>query len=217
MTKNTFEVKEVLTFGWTTFKQDPWFYIGVTAGLTIFTMVVNALTGNGHGIFSLIGFLIGVVASTVVTIAYARLALSAEAGKHVGWEGLWAPEYFLNTLGASILQGIIILIGIILLVIPGIVAALMLSMTQLSVVDKKLTPIAAIKESYHLTKGHLFELFLLMIALILLNMVGLILLVVGLLVTLPISLIAVAHVYRKLAALQEPMVVAPVPSTPEVS
>lgn len=212
MTTELVSVKESLTFGWEAFKKDPWFFVGVTAALTIFSMVVNALTSGGYGLGALLGLFISFLASTVITIAYARLALSTAAGPHVGWEGLWAPEYFLNMLGATILQSIIVLVGFVLLIIPGIIASLLLSMTQLSVVDKKLNPIEALKESYRLTRPHLWPLFVFMLALIVLNLIGLIALVIGLLVTLPVSLIAVAHVYRKLAAAQEPVVTnAPTP------
>lgn len=211
----TFSIQEALTFGWTTFKKDPWFYVSVTAALTIFSVVVNSLTGNGSGIIGLIGFLIGLAASTVVTIAYARLALSVQTGEHVSWEGLWAPENFLNMLGATILQSIVVVIGFILLIIPGIIVSLMLCFTQLLVVDQKKNPIEAMKESYRLTKGHLFQLFLFVLTLLVINIVGAILLLVGLLVSIPVSLIAVAHVYKKVSALQGAPLVEVVEIKPE--
>lgn len=200
-------------FGWDTFKKDPWFFVGATLILSIFSIVVNWLTGADEVVFSPIGFVIGFLASTVVTIAYARMALSANEGQHVSWEGLWAPEHFWRMLGATILQTVIIVIGFILLIIPGIIASLMLCFTQLLVVDRKMGPVEAIKESYEITKGQLFRLFLFMIAICLLNFVGLIALVVGLLVTVPVSLIAIAHVYKKLSALKSVPIVtsAPVP------
>lgn len=207
---NTFSVSEAIKFGWDTFAKDPWFYIGVTFSLSVFSMIVNWLTGHGAGVFALVGWLIGFAASTVVTIAYARLALSAGTGQHVGWNGLWAPEHFWRMFGATLLQGIIIVIGFILIIVPGIIAALILSFTQLLVVDKKLGPIEALKESYRLTKGHLFQLFLFMLCLVLINIIGALLLLVGLLVTVPITILAVAHVYMKVQGLQgAPMAVTP--------
>lgn len=210
MTMNTFSIQEVLTFGWETFKKDPWFYVGVTAALTLFSMIVNALTGGGHGLGSLLGLVVSFLASAVVSIAYARLALTAETGTHAGWGELWAPEHFLNMLGASIIQSVVIMFGFILLIVPGVVAALILLFVQFSVVDKKMNPIEAVKNSYYLTKGHLFELFLLALTLIILNFVGLIALVVGLFVTVPVTVIATARVYRILSVRQEPAVVAAV-------
>jgi uncharacterized membrane protein len=117
-------------------------------------------------------------------------------------------------LGATILQSVIVLIGLVLLIVPGIIASLLFSMTQLSVIDKSLKPIEALKASYRLTKKHLWLLFQFMIVLVLLNLAGLIALVVGLFVTLPVSLIAVAYVYRKLTALEEPVVVLNATPTP---
>lgn len=202
-------IKESILFGWHEFKKDPWFYAGVTAALSAFSIVVNILTGGGHGGGAVLGFLISLLASTVITIAYARLALSVVAGKHVTWEEMWAPEYYFSMLGASILQTVIIMIGFILLIIPGIIASLLLCFTQISLVDKKLTPVEALKESYRLARPHLWSLFLLALSLVLLNILGLLALVVGLLVTIPVSLITVAHVYRTLANAQEPLVVVP--------
>lgn len=209
---NTFSIKEALTFGWTTFKKDPWFYVGVTAALAVFSITIEVLTGQGHGFFALIGFVIGLAASTVVTIAYARLALSSHDGEHVGWDGLWAPQHFWRSLGATILQMIIIVVGLVLLIVPGLIAIVALFFTQLAVVDKALNPVAALKESYRLTKGHWLRIWLFMLCLAILNIVGLALLLVGLLVTIPVSLLAIVFVYRKMNLSQTIAVVAPAAS-----
>lgn len=198
----TFSIKEIFTQGWNLFKEKPWTYIGITLTLTVFSMVVNALTGDGKGLIAIIGFLIGLAASTVVSIAYSRMALSVTAREDMSWDKLWAPEHFWNMLGTTILQGIVILVGLVLLIIPGIYAALVLSMSQLVVVDKKLAPVAALKESYRLTKGHVWQLLFFMLAILVLNIVGVLALFVGLFVTIPITIIAVACVYRKLMSLQ---------------
>ena len=208
---NTFSISEALHFGWDTFKKDPWFYVGVTFTLSIFSFIVQALTSNGHGLFWVVGFLISLAASTVVTIAYAQLALSATNGPHAGWNDLWAPKYFLDMFGSTILQSVIILVGFVLLILPGILAMLFLCFTQLAVVDKGLKPVGALKESFRLSKPHIFQLFLFMVTLVLINIVGLLCIVVGLLVSIPVSLLAVAHVYRKLVALQGVPMVTPTP------
>ncbi len=213
---HTFSITETFSFGWESFKKNPWFFVGVTFVLLVFSMIVNALTSGSGGLAGLIGFVISLAASTVVTIAYARLALLAEANPlGIDWNQLWAPEHFWRVLGGMVLQGVIVLIGLVLLIIPGIIASLLLMFTQLMIIDRSLGPVDAIKESYHLAKKHLFQLFLFALCITLLNLVGLILVGVGLLVTLPISLIAVAHVYRKLAALNGVPVVVSEPSQPQ--
>jgi hypothetical protein len=211
-----FSIKESLAFGWEVFKKQPWFYISVILALTLFSIIVDVLINGGRNDASLLGFIISFLASTIVSIAYARLALSvAEGGTPVGWEGLWVPDRFFPMLGTIALQGVIILIGLVLLIIPGIIAAVLLMFAQLAVVDKNLNPVEALKESYALTKPHLWQLVLFSFAILALNIVGFFALVIGLLVTVPVSVIAVAHVYKKLAKLSVPAVV-PAPETPGV-
>jgi len=209
-----FSIKESLTFGWEVFKKQPWFYISVVLALTLFSIIVDVLINGGRNDASLLGFLISFLASTIVSIAYARLALSvAEGGAPVGWEGLWVSDRFFPMLGTIALQGVIILVGLLLLIIPGIIAAVLLMFAQLAVVDKNLNPVEALKESYMLAKPHLWQLVLFSFAILALNIVGLFALVIGLLVTVPVSVIAVAHVYKKLAKLSTPVVV-PASETP---
>lgn len=214
MSTSLFSIREALRFGWAEFKRDPWFYVGTTAALLIFSIVVDSLTSEGHDFGFLVGTILSLLASTIVTIAFVRLALSAAQGTHVGWDGLWAPQFFFPVLGATIAQSVIVLIGFVLLIIPGVIASILLGFTQFALIDKKLMPFAALKESYRLTRPHLLSLFFLTLAVAALNILGLIALGVGLLVTIPVSLIALASVYRALAQAQEPVVIN-APSTPQ--
>jgi uncharacterized membrane protein len=75
-----------------------------------------------------------------------------------------------------------------------------LQFSQYLVIDKNMGPIDAIKKSWSMTKGHTWDLFLLLLVVIVLIAIGAALLGVGLLVTLPISTVAVAYVYRKFSA-----------------
>jgi len=80
--------------------------------------------------------------------------------------------------------------------VPGIILALAFIFSSYLIVDKGKGPIEAMKESWRITKGHWWKLFLLVLAIIGLNILGFILLLVGLLVTIPVSMIALSHAYR---------------------
>ncbi len=214
MSTSLVSIKGAISFGWSEFKKDAWFFVSVTAGLLIFSIVVDSLTSGIEGAGSIIGMILSLVASAVLTIAFVRLALSTVAGQRVGWNGLWAPQFFLPVLGAIVIQSVIVLIGLVLLIIPGIIASVLLGYTQFAVIDKKMMPVEAVRESYRLTRPHLLQLFLFTLALAVLNIVGLLALGVGLLVTIPVSLIAMASVYRKLITAQESVLVINAPSTP---
>lgn len=65
-------------------------------------------------------------------------------------------------------------------------------------VDKELWGVDALKSAWGMTKGMALNLILFAIVLFLLNLAGLLLFVVGLLVTVPVSVLAMATVYRKI-------------------
>ncbi|MCB6575032.1 hypothetical protein LI165_13470, partial [Phascolarctobacterium faecium] len=76
---------------------------------------------------------------------------------------------------------------LVLVIVPGIIAATMLLFVKFVVVDRKMSPIDAMKESARITKGHRVTLFLFVLAIAVINIIGAILLVVPLLVTIPVS------------------------------
>lgn len=80
---------------------------------------------------------------------------------------------------ASLLMGVLIAIGFVLLVIPGFVAIVRLAWVPFLVTDEHLDAVAAVRESWERTRGHgwtICGIFLLSIPIVL---IGLVLLVVG--------------------------------------
>ena len=122
-----------------------------------------------------------------------------DAVERVQLKDLWHPKSFWKYLGVSILVGVIVSIGFILVIIPGIIAMTMLIFASYLVIDRDLGPIAAIKESMRITKGHRWGLLGLILLAIVINILGAICLVVGIFVTIPVSTLAVIHAYRTLS------------------
>lgn len=144
-------------------------------------------------------FLVSLALSTLIDMGLTAVTLRAHDDvAHVSFHDLWHPKSFLNYLGMSIIVGILTFIGFILLIVPGVILALMFAFTKFLVIERDLHPIAAMKESARITKGSRVTLLLLALAIIGLNALGLIALFVGLLVTLPVSMLAWAHAYRTL-------------------
>ena len=106
---------------------------------------------------------------------------------------------FLPYLGGKILYGLIVLIGLILLVVPGVIVSYMLLYVGYLIIDRNLGPIEALKESKVVTDGSKWHLFLFSLAVALLNIAGVLCLLVGLLVTIPVTLMASVYVYRQLS------------------
>lgn len=81
---------------------------------------------------------------------------------------------------------------------PGIIALLFFFFSPFIVIDRDMGPIDAMKASVEITKGNRWQLLGLVVVALLLNIVGILAFVVGLLVTIPITTLAIVHAYRLL-------------------
>ena len=188
--------------GWRIFKERPWFFIGVILLVAIIGWAIGAGTGSfgTEGAAAILGALINFILNTLLGIGITAFMLKAhDSPREAGVSDLWHPRSFLPYLAATILNGLIVVIGLVLLIVPGIILALMLIFTPYIVVDRELGPIKALKESARMTKGHWWELFILLVLVLLLNIVGAVALLVGLLVTIPTTSLAIVHAYRTLS------------------
>lgn len=67
---------------------------------------------------------------------------------------------FVNTLVGGLLYSLIVLVGVVLLIVPGIIAACGLSMTFIIMAeDDKISGIDALQMSWNMMKGHKWEYF----------------------------------------------------------
>jgi uncharacterized membrane protein len=87
-----------------------------------------------------------------------------------------------------------------LLWIPLIIAGLGLWMYKFLLVDQKLGPVECLQESWRLTSGEKLDLFLWWLVTIGINLVGALCCFVGLIVTVPVTMIGTAIIYDNLVA-----------------
>lgn len=206
-----FSIKEMFRASWATFKKSPWMFVGATATIAVVSIITDTMTKNaGDGL----EFVFGIASAVLLWwlyLGFLRMAFTAYAGGIVKFEMLFSGKWpMLLQFGiATVLTGIIVAVGIVLLIIPGIIAQMGLLFGALFVVDKEMKGIDAMKASWNLTKGHRWNLFLMSLMLILLNVGGAIVAGVGLLVTVPMTVIAFVYLYRELDKHIQPQVIAP--------
>jgi uncharacterized membrane protein len=202
-----FSIKSALNFGWETFKRRPWFFVGATLVIFLLYIVAGALTAtidyaltgdteNHSGVGSILDWLIGTLISMGVVAFYLKAHDNPE---QVTLSALWHPHPYWSYLAATVLVGLVIVLGLLLLIVPGIIFGLMFMFTSFIVIDRALGPIDAMKESKRITSGYRWRLLGFILLLALINLAGVIALVVGLLVTVPVTSIAFANAYRVLS------------------
>ncbi len=131
--------------------------IGIPAGMEGWAQdEISAVT-----LLGIIGFIysILVVGPTDYGVSFAYLK-AARSDKLEISNMFEAFRNYWNAILANILVGVIVVIGLILLIIPGIVFACKLAFTPYLVVDRKMEVIEAVKESWRMTDGHAGTVFL---------------------------------------------------------
>lgn len=221
---NTFSVGESIKYGWRTVKA----HLGLAVGSTIIYLLLAGGSNFGDerggkmepamGAFLLIAF----VVSIIIQMGYTKLMMKLHDGEETGvmelfrhyrlfWKYVWTyvimallivlPIAAIAAIGFGALRGSgpAVFALVLIVVVLGIFLSLRLSFALYTVLDRGTFGFAPIKESWNMTKGHFWKLFLFFLAIIGVNIVGLICLVVGLLVTIPLSTVAFVRVYRALS------------------
>lgn len=173
--------------------------IGAFIVYQIAQSIIQGVVGNGP-FLSLVSLGFSVL-SLFLEIGAIKIILKLVDGKKADIKELWAyPQYLLRMIGASIIYCLILVLGFILLIIPGIYLAIRLQFYSYYIIDKDAGAIDSLKMSWKATEKNVINLFLFALLLIGINILGAIALGVGLLVTVPVSFIAVTLLYRKLSA-----------------
>jgi len=108
-------------------------------------------------------------------------------GKKADVSELWSNyAKFFHYLGAGILFGLMVLLGSILLIIPGIYLALRFQFFGELILDKDMGIMDSLSGSWKLTKGFAFDLFVLALVSFVVTILGVLALLVGVLVAAPV-------------------------------
>ena len=145
----------------------------------------------------LLANLISTAVSVVLSAVFARAALDVVDGRPFDFMGAFGRLNFVNVLIAALLVAIIVTIGFVLLIIPGLIALFLTYFTTLFVVDDDAeSPVKAIGDSVKLVSNNVGDSLLLALLSILVLIAGAIALLVGLIVAYPVTALAAAYAYR---------------------
>jgi uncharacterized membrane protein len=100
-----------------------------------------------------------------------------------------------NAVLAKILEATIIIIGLVFLIIPGIVFGCKLAFVPYLIVERKMDAVAAVKESWRMTRGHAWKVFWISVLAMFIALLGLVLFGIGIIVSIIWIRLASATLY----------------------
>jgi uncharacterized membrane protein len=201
MANDKFSISEALQYGWKTFSANVPFFLGLMVVIVLIQYVPSWIVGkifDQHSVmFVLCQLVLGMI-NLLVGMAITRITLDVhdKSSTDLSRLGEILP-LFPSYLGGKILSILIVLGGLLLLIVPGLIRIYMFMYQGYLIVDKGLGPIEALKESRAITTGYKWDLALLSFAVVFVNIGGAICLLIGLFVTIPVTLMDSAYVYRR--------------------
>ena len=192
-------------------------YLGVSLGCGFVEGMFNAFLMTAEARSGTSGFNVAIIPvkiiSMLLTIGLAggltRVSLNLCSGREASPAQLFGEfGKLLKLVGGSILFYILLILGLVLLIVPGIMVGLRMSYFTTAIVDRDMGPVEALKYSWHLTRNNSLNLIGLWVMLLLITLAGIMALFVGLVFAIPVATLAVTLAYRFLqhgpAALAEP-------------
>lgn len=165
--------------GWNSVKEQ----IALVMGLSLVMLLGLMATGSLP--------LLGWALNAVIGVGYVACLMRLRRGEQFDFaDFLWAFQNMnrlVHVLLAALLVMVAVIMGFILLVIPGVWIWVMLSLTTVVQVKRDLDGVAAVKASYELVTGNWWRVFGMMFFILLLNFAGALCLMIGLLITMPLS------------------------------
>lgn len=213
-------ILDALRYGWQSFKANIPFFLGFMIVMGLLTIIPDYVADKIFEpkstpliitkiILRLIGLVLGMVSTRISLDIYD----SGQPNLHRIGELF---PLILTYIVGKFIYALIFLIGLFLLIVPGIIFAYMFLYVGYLMIDRNIgalegwNPIMwivlafrgtfeALAESRILTDGYKWKLFFFSIAVAVVNLIGVVCLFVGLFVTIPTTLMASVYVYRKLA------------------
>lgn len=166
--------------------------------LTVLQIAVLSIGSGAARVTGPLAHFVAQVAGAALAVGWWRVASRAQRDEPVSLSALTELtaiellRYFVTTTLLVVAVGL----GLLLLVVPGVYLGARWLFAPLVVVEEGLEPVAALRRSWDMTSAIGGRVALLVLALAALNLLGALALGLGVLVTMPISLVAIVHAYR---------------------
>lgn len=194
-----FIILDALKYAWEAFRRDVGYLLAITLIYLFLSSVLSFLISPEGGWSSFVIAVLNIAISIIMQVGVVKISLNYTYNQESNIGDLFsyavfAPRVFL----ASILYAIIVTIGLVFLIVPGIYLALRFSQYQYFIIDKDMGILDSFKYSSIVTKDAKIDIFLYFLLLVGLTILSVITLFLGLFVLIPVFWLASAFIYREL-------------------
>lgn len=193
----TVKISQYIGSGWKTFKKNPGGFVGFTLVAFLINVAI-AIVSQSVPLEAFISLLISAPLNAGFLIVAFKLLKNRATTFGDFFRGF---NNYLPLFLVSIVSSVVIGIGLLLLLIPGLYLAVAYIFALPLVLEKKMNFWDGMEFSRKLISKNWFSFFGFAFVLVLLNLAGVLLLGVGLLVTIPISTCAIAAAYADIVGL----------------
>lgn len=196
----TVKIGEYISQGWELFKKNIGGYIGFTIVLVVLSLIFAQINRSASPLGSVISLVVtGPLTAGWYIVAFKQLrSRPPEFGDFFKGFNNFLPFFLVY-----LITGILISLGLVLLILPGIYLAVAYIFAMPFAVAQRMDFWSAMEASRKLITKNWFSFFGFVLVLFLINVVGALLLGVGLLVTIPLSVCATAAAYADIVGLSE--------------
>lgn len=193
------DIRSALEFGWMTFRDKLLFFIVFMLIIGVPVAIMNVMVHGLPWLSVSVMFLRGVAWLWKVLAMMAVILVCLSFRDRGSFDFRKTEEFqplFIPYLIGSLLFSAILFVGMLLLIAPGVWFAVKYQFMPYLIIDKGMEPIEALNTAGEITKGYWLELGLFVLCIAGINFLGVLAFGLGLLVTIPVTFLAHAWVYR---------------------
>lgn len=198
--KTELSINRAIQVGWEATSRYIGFYITLVFLLVLFSLIPSVTDNSfvGEEWFTSIIRGLFIVLIALITLGMIRTSLKSVDRQEPTVLELFHTHLFFHYIAAAVLYLVMFVGGLALFVVPGIYWGLKYQFATYLVIDKRLKLTDAFEESARMVRGHEWDLFAYWLVMFILNLVGLLFFGVGIVITLPVTIVGYSYLYREL-------------------
>jgi len=193
---------EALQQGWKATSHYLGFYVTLVLLIVLFNLIPSVIDGifTNATWYSPVLRGVFIILIALVSLGMVRTTLTSVDRKEPTLSELFSSHLFGRYVLVSALYLAMVTGGLVLFIAPGIYWGIKYQFATYLVAEDKYTIAEAFEESSRMVEGHEWDLFAYWLVMAMLNLLGLLFFGIGIVITLPVTLVGYSYIYKQLRA-----------------